>query len=194
MDFKKFVNESYLDLRVLEEMKKSYFNNGKVLRLEGFLKEEVYRELVKLLGDIEGEHIKIANKYSYQSFNSLSGVEKLFLSKEFFDFANAISGENFERCELKIRKFGNKDYTLLHDSESEGNGIEFLYVFSGEWDESFGGQIVYTDNEENGRTLVFSIKENSFVLINSRCLRNFVKYVNHLAEKKSFILISGILR
>ncbi len=189
MEFKKFVNENYLDKNTLEEMKKKFFNDH-ALRIDGFLKGEVYDELVKMLMDVEGIKTKIADKHSYSKVDNLHGLERLFLSREFLELFNFIIEEKFEKCEIKIRKFKHEDYTLLHDFD-ERKGVEFIFIFTDKWDDSFGGQIIYTDNLDKGRAFIFSIKRNSLILIDREGLGGFVKYVNNLAEDKGFFLIFG---
>ena len=189
MEFKKFVNEDYLNEDILEEMKKSYLDR-RVLKLDGFLKDEVYDELVKMLMDVEGTKIKVADKYSYSKVDNLHGLERLFLSREFLELFDFIIDWKFEKCEIEIRKFKHGDYTLLHDSD-ERKGIEFIFIFTDKWDDSFGGQIIYTDNLNKGRTFIFSIKGNSLILIDRERLGRFVKYVNNLAGDRGFFLIFG---
>lgn len=190
MEFKKYVSGIYLDKKILEEMRKSYLEFG-ILKLENFLKEEVYSELIKLLKDIRGVHTKIADKYSYEEMGDLSGVGRLFSSKEFLDFANFITGKKFYNIKLNISRFGHRDYTLLHDLDEKREGVEFFFIFCDEWNDKKGGHIIYTDNEENGKSLIFPVLGNSLALINKRGLGKFVKYVNHLAQDKGFILIEG---
>ncbi len=192
MDFKRFVNNLYLDENIQKEMRKIYLQSG-VLKLEEFLKREVYNELIKLFEGIKGEKFKIADRYSYYARDDLNGVEKLFCSNEFLDFARTIIGEEFDKAELKIKIFGQGDYTLLHDSSYKEDKFEFFFIFCWNWDEKYRGEIVYTDNEENGRTLIFPVVGNNLVLIHKNGLGNFVKYINHLAENRKFILIRGVL-
>lgn len=191
MDFKKYVNNMYLQEDVLRGMKEAYLKSGELLKLEGFLKEEVFSELVRLLKDIRGEHVKVADRYSYNVLNSLSGVEKLFSSSEIVYFVNSIAGKDFEDVDLKIFGFGHRDYSLLHDSETR-KGTEFLFVFCDVWNDSFGGQIVYTDNKE--KSYIFPILGNSFILLDREGLGDFVKYINHLAGENRFLLIVGRLK
>ncbi len=188
MDFKKFVNGVYLDDKTLKEMNKSYLNSG-VLKLERFLKDEIYSELSKLLKGLKGEHVKIADRYSYSEMGDLSGVGKLFSSSDFLNFTGKIAGKNFDKIDLQIFGFGHKDYTLLHDSEDDRKGTEFIFIFSEKWDKKWGGYIVYTDNED--KSLIFLPQGNNFALVNKEGLGRFVKYINHLAKEESFILVLG---
>src|SRR3989344_3654928 len=119
MDFKKFVNDIYLNEGAIKQMKDSYLNSGKVLKLEKFLKPQIYEELIKLIGDMRSEKLKIADRYSYEDLGDLSGVAKLFNSEDFLNFINSLSEEKFDKINLKISGFGHKDYTLLHDSEED---------------------------------------------------------------------------
>ncbi|MDO8508906.1 MAG: hypothetical protein Q7S27_04445 [Nanoarchaeota archaeon] len=190
MDFKRFTNEIYLDENTINQMRESYLQTG-VIKLENFLKPEVYNELIKLIKDIRGEHVKIADRYSYEELGDLSGVGKLFSSKDFLEFVSKINGGEFSKVEYKILGFGHKDYTLLHDAEIDRKGTEFLFFFCEKWKDDFGGYLVYTDNED--KSLIFTPAGNNFVLINKDGLGGFVKYINNLAKDERIILVWGKL-
>lgn len=192
MDFKRYVNEIYLQEHVLREMRRSFSSSG-VLKLEGFLKEEVFRELMKLLGDVRGEHVKVPNRYSYDEIRSLSWMERLFTSGEMIQFVRYLANGDFEEVALGMRGFGQGDYTLLYDSDSRA-GTDFFFIFCDAWEDAWGGQMIYTENTEGGKTLVFPIVGNSFVVVRENEMGYFIKYVNHLAGKKRFILIKGRLK
>lgn len=51
MDFKKFVNDIYLNENTINQLKDSYVNSENILKLEKFLKPQIYEELIKLIGD-----------------------------------------------------------------------------------------------------------------------------------------------
>src|SRR3989344_2833362 len=180
MDFKKFVNDIYLNENTINQLKDSYVNSENILKLEKFLKPQVYEELIKLIGDLRGIKLEITNKYSYEDLGDLSGVAKLFDSKDFLNFVNAISKEKFDNINLKISGFGHKDYTLLQESEENKKGIEFLFIFSKKWDEKWGGQVIYTNNKN--KSLVFPIIGNSFILLDKQDMGKFVKYINRLSS------------
>ena len=167
----------------------SYLDNG-MTRLDGFFNEDFYKEIFEKLRRNYGERVKLADRHSYEKLDAVE-LKGIFKDKEFLNFINLISCENFNNCEINVRRFGWGDYTLLHDSFVR-KGMEFLLIFADKWDDKFGGYIVYTDNEE--KSFIFSIKGNSFILINKKGMRRFVKYVNHLAGKKNFFLVEGLLK
>ena len=166
----------------------SYLDNG-LIRLDEFFNEDFYKDIFKRLRRNYGERVKLADRYSYEKLDVME-LDKIFNDKEFLNFINLISCENFNNCEINVKKFGVENYTLLHDSTGRKR-MEFLLIFVDKWDDKFGGYIVYTDNEE--KSLIFSVKGNSFILINKKGMKRFVKYVNHLAGKKNFFLVEGRL-
>ncbi len=188
MDFRKFVNGVYMNEEVVGQMKESYSQSG-VIKLERFLKPEVYSELFNLVKDIRGDHVKIADRYSYEELGDLSGVGKLFNSNDFSEFISKISGKRFDEVNVNILGFKHRDYTLLHDSEDNREGMEFMFVFADKWKKEWGGYITYTDNEE--KSYIFEPEGNCFILIDKKGIVGFVKYINNLAKNEKFILVWG---
>ena len=159
----------------------------KMLRLDGFFSNGFYKSIFEGIKRVNGERIKIAGRHSYEKLDVMK-INEIFKNKEFVNFINLISCENFNDYEINVKRFRQGDYTLVHDYIA-GKGIEFLFILADKWDDKYGGYVVYTDNKS--KSMIFSIKGNSFILINKRDVGRFVKYVNHLAGKRSFVLVEG---
>ena len=188
MDFRKFLNGMYINEEVVMQMKESYSQN-RMIKLESFLKPEGYKELFNLIKDIKGEKVKIADRYSYEELGDLSGVGKFFNSRDFSEFISKISGEVINGVNVNILGFKHRDYTLLHDSEDDREGMEFMFVFADKWKKEWGGYMTYTDNE--AKSYIFEPEGNCFILIDKNGMGSFVKYINNLAKDERFILVWG---
>ena len=185
VNFLELVNDIYLNAAVVKQMKTAFKNTG-VLRLDSFFNELKYKAIFDLFDSINGKKKKIADRFSFEEMNAHK-IKKMFASKEFISFISSIIGKKFYKIKVEVRRFRHRDYTLVHDFNSRG--IEFFMFFSKGWSDKLGGQLVYRDVD--GKSLIFNVRGDSFVLINSRSYRKFVKYVNHLAGKRSFVLIEG---
>jgi hypothetical protein len=87
-----------------------------------------------------------------------------------------------------IRQFHHQSFTLMHDKTMQKPAV-VAYYFLDEWNEEWGGQIVFF---KNGKTLgSFTPRANTLLIVERRKgVRSFVKYVNHKAGKRSFRVLS----
>lgn len=184
------INQAYLTNAVIKQMKEAFASQG-VLKLNDFFDNPFYLNFSQKLWKAESEHTEIPDKYSYNKINN--GILRgLFSDESFFELLNKILGKKAKKVEINIRKFGHKNYTLLHDEEIIDRDTEFFFIISGKWEANWGGNKVYSSGE--GEALVFLPEGNVFCLINSRNRQSFVKYINHHAGKESFILIEGKIK
>jgi hypothetical protein len=191
LSFKNYLSKVYNDEIVVEQMRRSFENEG-VLRIDGFMVEISHTMLLENLEDVKGEKNKIANKYSYVELENVKELEEIFKSGDFCSFISKIVNKELRKVKVNVNKFGHRDYTLLHDNNLEVDRIEFIFMIGENWDESYGGQIVYKDEKEEG--IVFSFEGNSFCLIDrKKGMGKFVKYVNHLSGKNSIYIIEGYI-
>lgn len=180
------INKIYLNKDISGKIMGGYLDKG-MIRLDNFFDAIFNKEMFDKVRANNGEHIKIVDRYSYEKLDIIE-FKKIFNNKEFLNFVNLISCENFDNCEINITRFAHGDYTLLYDFIVR-KGMEFLFLLADKWDDKFGGYVVYTDNEK--KNFIFSIKGNSFILIDKKGMGRFVKYVNHLSGKRNFVIIEG---
>lgn len=86
------------------------------------------------------------------------------------------------------RRFGHRDFTLLHDHEQPKPGWRAFLLLDGLPAEC-GGQLVFS---ADGETLgTFAPRENTLLLVRQRRgVRSFVQYVNHRAGKRTVRILS----
>ena len=192
MSFNEFVSEIYLNEKLIKRMKESYFSSGEMLRLDGLFNQIRYEALLSRLKELKWQHRKISDRFSYDSFGNVNELREIFLSDDFKEFLSGILGSKVIDANFEVLRFGHGDYTLMHDNEKLGERIEWFMFFSDFWDETFGGQIVYSRFDSVDESFVFPVAGNSFILIKkARDLGRFVKYINHLVGKKKLVLVLG---
>jgi hypothetical protein len=138
------------------------------------------------IGEVLDSHINlkgwkrksIPDRYSYEEHANI------LVQKELRAFVKKITGKTPLR--EKNRRFSHRDYTILHDKELQKPGIIGL-LFLDEWDESWGGKIVFM---KNGTTLEQFVPKKNVLLIIERKkgAQYFIKYINHRAKKKLTII------
>ena len=86
------------------------------------------------------------------------------------------------------RRFGHRDFTLLHDHEQPKPGWR-AFLFLDDLPAECGGQLVFS---ADGETLgTFTPRENTLLLVRQRRgVHSFVQYVNHRAGKRTVRILS----
>ncbi len=87
------------------------------------------------------------------------------------------------------RRFGHRDFILLHDHEEPKPGWR-SYFFLDEWDPAWGGRIVFVkDGEYLG---VVTPQANTLLIVKQeKGVRMFVEYVNHHAGKNTIRILAN---
>ncbi|MEK6910914.1 MAG: hypothetical protein AABW82_04005 [Nanoarchaeota archaeon] len=187
------INKSYTDKEIVVQIKDAFSENGFV-RLESFIDVNEYGNLNSRINDEEGEIAKIPDRYSYSLIDNLE-VEGLFASDKFNEFLGKVIGKKVGKMTLSVKRFGWKDYTLVHDDEAGKEEIRFFFILTDKWNVEWGGNIVYLTDDGEGQPIVFPITGNSFCIVKKRKdMHSFVKYVNNLAGKNSFVVVEGKIK
>lgn len=167
------------------------FNQNSFIRLENFLEEECYLQLARGLWALQGKKITRAAKCSFTELNCTDFLEE-FNQEDVLKLFSKFTKKKPKIKDLKIRRFGKGDYTLIHDDEKKKDEIKFYFMISGRWDSKVGGSLTY--NIDDSQPLVFPIAFNCLnVITEGKGMHPFIKYINHHAGKESFILIEGVI-
>ena len=111
------------------------------------------------------------------------------------EFQNLIS----KMCQTKANSFQFqlisctwKDYTLLHDSQTESQKYDFILDFTPDWDAKAGGFLTYANG--TGEYTRLPIHHNMLAIISRKHQPNrFIQYCNHYANGKERIILLGTL-
>lgn len=159
-----------------------------VLVLDDFFDQSFLDNLVKEFEKSKGKEVHSPERFRFDELSSalLVAMEK---SAELRELLECISGKPVKKLNLTAHRFKHGHYTLLNDDDVHKNRLEFFITLGDSWKHEWGGSSVYAGEQP----LVFAPKHNTFVLLVSGAKNlGFVKYINHFAEKKSFIRIQGI--
>lgn len=192
ISFDKALNSLYSYDAVQAQMKAQFLSQKpSVLLLPDFLAKSVFASLNKEVQGLVGKHVLVPHQYSYTSLDA-SSLKTFFNSPSFIDFMRTVSGKRVSNVNLEIQRFEHGNFTLLHDDLDARTRTEFFLFFGDAWKGEYGGTLNYTQGD--GEPLVFTPTPNSFGLISTpQGWMSFVRYVKHLAEKKSCILVRGTL-
>ena len=191
---KHWLNALYLDTNNIQKMEQAYVDSVMgSLRLHSFLNDRRFVELEKYVYKSSGKHEKIADRFSYTTLPFPKELEQFFSSPEFLSLLSFITKKKFKTCEISVKKFGHRDYTLLHDSERLKLGFEFFLDINPMWNPVWGGSLIYRDAKEE----LFRVPPaaNAFTLVNrQKGMHRFVEYVNVKSGNNVRIIVEGKLR
>ena len=183
------INTLYLDGGVLKSANKTYNNqNPKNIRMENFFQKAVFQLLQNKL--LNSKFSLKFNPEKYRYFTAKSNEINSFLNGRYFNLmVKNISGIKKYKVEYEIRKFEPNCYTLLHDTEKEKPGIDFVIDFSQNAKNYFGGHTTYLTESEELLTLNLKPNTLSFVQRNQGVMK-YTKYYTH-QNKNPIVQVVG---
>ncbi len=171
------INKKYLDN--IEQIRKVFYAN-KEIQLSDFLGKKSYEEFKKKINKI-----KLAKKV--QPMCCSYDEAEISLPKDIADFIFLILKKKIEKARLLCFKW--KDYTILNDEVIEKPGIDVVFDLTDNWNNNAGGSIVYVDG--SGEYTKIPPSGNTLIIVErKKNVQKFVKYVNHLAQKKRCFIIA----
>ncbi len=205
-----WLKKDYLQQKTVIQMRELYNQENdsnqkqviKQLQLQQFFNTKI-KTVVKQLFCLDATRKYVPNIYNYSFAQKIRNVQKiddksdgnkelmnflaLFQSEEWIKYISFITGIKVVNCTLKIKSFGHKDYSLIHDSIEQKKAIIVLVDITPNWKDEFGGYFVLHKGEE---FFVVPSAENSILIYErDQEMKSFVKYVNHHAGKKKKIFL-----
>lgn len=174
------ISEAYSER--INEIRKAFYSNKDLpsIQLYDFLDKKSYDDLKKKISKL-----KLARKTQAMQY-SFSEAEFEF-DKEIIDFVQSILKKKIQKTKLLC--FEWKDYTILNDEVLEKPGIDVIFDITDDWNENCGGSIVYVDG--NGEYTKITPSGNTLIIVErKKNTQKFVKYINHLAQKKRCFMIA----
>ena len=189
VSFSSAVNPLYRQRKIQEQMRAHYRAGGNLIYLPDFFTSEAYAVLSRDLQKVKGSHERVADRFSYTPLH-FKALWRFFSSREFALWIQTLTGAKVNKVTITIRRYGHRDYRLLHDGEQTGARLEFCFLFLKRWDAHWGGHLSYVDEERKPRLL--PLQGNGLLLIDKpRTTGSFVQYINHHAGNNVFVLVEG---
>jgi len=185
------INKTYLDTEVISQMQ-DFFEEENFIQLNEFLDQNNLSLKTKFLNqEFEKKYNPLKYNFSQLNTKALYDLEiikiiEFFRSKKFLEFIEEIVDLELSFKNLKIKKFEQSNFTLLHDDLEKEDIIEVIFDLSDDWQEEFGGTLTYTTKEEE----VFYLNPifNSLtILYKSDSIMKYTKYINNLANDKKIL-------
>jgi len=176
-----------LKKELLVKLRQGYHdNNPQGIQLQQFLHPQYYQQLLSEIQKAKLSPIELRDKFNY--FGAKSAALNFFSKPQFLSFASAITSQVLTHCEVSVRLFMHRNYTLMHD-DVDTSKVEFYLDCTPEWNEKNGGAITLLSSE--GEALRIPTSANTLILGQSG--RSYVKYVNNNAGNDGRLLIYGLL-
>ncbi|XP_033118300.1 prolyl 3-hydroxylase OGFOD1-like [Anneissia japonica] len=101
--------------------------------------------------------------------------------------SKSLSTDQIPSCHGDVRRWQHGDYTLLHDTDTEGSEFALdaiVYFNCKEWKNEYGGFTSYLAKGEDEELLSVAPKENCLSLVyRDKDTLRFVKHINHRATE-----------
>lgn len=177
------INPVYLKEQMIKAIRQKLQTEGSVsvVTLADFLVEKEFKRLCLELSKLSYVSQKHPLQHSYSSTERSHMVQELVLSEKLGSFISKIIGKTPSL--FQIRRFGWKDYTILHDEAEALGEFEVFFDASSEWDVCAGGALMYVDGI--GEYFKVPVCGNQLIIVRrSRGVQRFVQYVNHHAQNQ----------
>ena len=187
------INTLYLDGGILKSANKTYNNqNPKSIRIENFFQKAVFQLLQNKI--YNSKFLLKFNPEKYRYFTTKSKEIESFIKGRYFDLIirNILGIKNY-KISYETRRFGPGCYTLLHDTEKEKAGVDFILDFSIHSKKYFGGCTTFlTESEE---LLQLCPKSNTLSFIGRTFgVMKYTKYFTRQNEYPIVQVVGAILR
>eukprot|EP00123_Amoebidium_parasiticum_P022380 comp86257_c0_seq1/m.48466 comp86257_c0_seq1/g.48466 ORF comp86257_c0_seq1/g.48466 comp86257_c0_seq1/m.48466 type:complete len:542 (-) comp86257_c0_seq1:349-1974(-) len=191
-----WLNPDYLKPEAVTKIGEHFVEQSSV-QLQGFIRADRYEALKNGLenahkdpqGDtcVSFQALGPPHQRHYSRGCGASGIVADFAaflrSSAFWTYLSNVSNLQLARGTLELRKFGHRDYTLLHDSD-QTVGVEALdvqytcLVGVSKWDMAWGGFTSYLAGKDELLTVLPEDNTLSLVFRDEETMR-FIKYLNH---------------
>ena len=185
------INKTYLDKEVMEQMQ-DFFAEENFIQLNVFLDQDNNLIKKKILSQEFNEKYNPL-KYKFSELNEKENYDlniikmiEFFKSKSFLEFVEEITQIELNFKDLKIKKYSQSDFTLLHDDQEREDEIVVIFDLSDDWQETFGGILTYVTKEQEIFYLS-PIFNSLIILYKPESVMKYLKYINNHAKNKNIL-------
>lgn len=181
------INPIYKKEESLMQIKKIWQEKQSIM-LANFFTEASYKKKEKAVKNAVYKRESMPDQYSYATKKE----KELKRNKELLHFLAQVLQKKAVRIIGEMVQFSWKDYTTLHDKNKEKPCIDIIIDLTPEWDDRYGGAVVYSDGK-GGYTKVFAQKNSLFLVQREQGIQKYIQYVNNLSRgKKRFLFLGRI--
>ena len=131
-------------------------------------------------------------QYSYSVPKTPKTLAQFISSKQLKNYISRIISKKIKNINGRMYRFEWKDYTLLHDKNTEKEGFDFILDFTDNWDEKADGRIIYTDGK-GSYNYIPSLPNTLTIIHRKKGFQKFVQYINHYSNNSKRCLFIGLL-
>ncbi len=186
------INKAYMRTDLLHDVRKAFtISNPQSIQLHAFLADDALKKVKTAVNKLSFTRNYVPDLHCYDEAKRIP-KELRSVFAEITALVQFIAKKKLKCKELTIRKFGKKQYTVLHDAYKEKPGVDVMLDLTPAWHPAAGGAMVYT--RKGSGVLTIAPAYNTFSIVQrTKSMMRFVKYVNHHAENKR-VLILGTFR
>ncbi|HME86790.1 MAG TPA: hypothetical protein VKE88_00045 [Candidatus Nanoarchaeia archaeon] len=181
-------NQGYFTKTMLATIKTSFKANKELpsVQLQSFISKNAYNSLQKEISKLKFKNEYVVLHHRYARAELPVKLQKEFVSKELVSFISSITGKKIKK--LSAIQLQSTSYQIIDDRNLEKPGFDIIFDLSSDWDDSFGGSIVYVDG--SGEYTKIPSQANSLLIVErKKGVQKFIQYVNHHAQKKKRVFL-----
>ena len=188
------INNSYLNEQTIKKIRGLFFSDKVFpsIKLQNFFDKRLYDETMKEILNSKYKKMIKPMQHSYSVSKTPKTLAQFINSEQFKNYISEITGKKIKNINGSMYKFGWKDYTLLHDENTQKENFDFILDFAGSWDDRAGGRLIYTDGKGNYNYIPSS--DNTLTIVHRKNdFQKFVQYINHYAGNNKRYLFIGLI-
>ncbi len=185
------LNHLYLKKESIETLQQNWRKEPKFahLMLTKIFSKEAYKEKEKEIKKLFYKRQSRPDAFSYAIAKAAS--MHIFDQKELHNFLSIILERPVQGILGDAFYYSWKDYTVLNRKTQEKTGIDIIFDFTQEWQEEWGGSIVYKN--EKGAYLKLLPTPNTLIIVERKNTQKYIQYINNLSKgKKRYLLIGTV--
>ena len=188
------INNSYLNEQTIKKIKELFLSNKDFpsIKLQNFFDKVFYDGIMKEILNSKYKKAVKPMQYSYSTSKTPKILNKFLNSVTLKNFISKIINKKIKRVNGSFYKLEWKDYTLLHDENTEKEGFDFILDFTNNWNQKTDGRIIYTDGKGN-YNYILSLPNTLTIIHRKNGFQKFVQYINHYANNNKRYLFIGLI-
>ena len=188
------INNSYLSEQTIKKVRGLFLSNREFpsIKLQNFLDKQFYAQLTQEILNSKYKKAVMPMQYSYSVSKTPKTLAKFINSEQLKNYISRIIGKKIKNINGSMHRFEWKDYTLLHDKNTEKEGFDFILDFTDSWDEKADGRIIYTDGKGNYNYML-SLPNTLTIIHRKNGFQKFVQYINHYSNNNKRCLFIGLI-
>lgn len=189
-----WINPLYLTPQTLQQIHTAFSQAQPFpfIQLGNFLLEQKAESLRTALLKAKKVETYIPHMHSYSTIKedkTIAAYKEFFENSGFLTLLGTMIKQPCKKATVSCKSFEQRNYTLLHDTVQQKEGIYCFLDVTKDWPAQANGQTIFV-SETGAEPVIFSRAWNTLNIVKRTAnTHSFVKYVNAAAGNKEVLLM-----